>query len=217
MRKRHILTSRQSGSEFIRQLYGIEREVKALSRERRLHERRTRAAPIASALHDWLIAQRIKIKNGTATAKAIDYSLNRWAALTRDLDDPALPIDNNHDEQQIRPWATGRKNWLFAGTLMAGKKDVLSRLSTLRLHLAARARWHADKVFADPSRWPLVHKVLCCFRPKHGTAQRRAGPLQLDFLETVSTGSSRLRHRRPSTAAGQRSFGAAATGRFCCC
>lgn len=39
------------------------------------------------------------------------------------LDDPALPIDdNNHDEQQIRTWATGRRNWLFAGTLLAGQR-----------------------------------------------------------------------------------------------
>lgn len=38
------------------------------------------------------------------------------------LDDPALPIDNNHDEQQIRPWATGQKNWLFAGTLLGGQR-----------------------------------------------------------------------------------------------
>ncbi|MEO9064394.1 MAG: transposase, partial [Burkholderiaceae bacterium] len=73
-------------------------------------------------LHDWLIGQRTRITDGTATARAIDYSLKRWAALTRYLDDPALPIDNNHDEQQIRPWATGRKNWLFAGTLMAGQR-----------------------------------------------------------------------------------------------
>ena len=71
--------------------------MQALSREQRLHERRTRAAPIAKALHDWLIAQRTKITNGTATAKAIDYSLNRWVALTRYLENPALPIDNNHD------------------------------------------------------------------------------------------------------------------------
>lgn len=75
-----------------------------------MHERRTCAAPIAKALHDWLIAQRTRITNGTATARAIDYSLNRWAALVRYLDDPALPIDNDHDEQQIRPWATSRKN-----------------------------------------------------------------------------------------------------------
>lgn len=123
--------------------------------EDRLRERRTRAAPVAKALYEWLLEFRPKVPDGSATAKAMDYSLNRWTALTRFLSDPALPIDNNFDEQQIRPWATGRKNWLFAGTLLAGQraavimsliqsaklnghdpyaylKDVLQRLPTLR-------------------------------------------------------------------------------------
>ena len=110
--------------------------MKLLSAQQRLHERRTRAGPIAKALHDWLNAQRGKITDGTATAKAIDYSLNRWAALTRYLDDPALPIDNNHDEQQIRPWATGRKNWLFAGTLLAGQRAaaIMSLIQSAKLN-----------------------------------------------------------------------------------
>ncbi len=118
------------------QLYRIEREAKLLTSQQRLHERRTRAAPIARALHDWLLAQRGKITDGTATAKAIDYCLNRWAALTRYLDDPALPIDNNHDEQQIRPWATGRKNWLFAGTLLAGQRAaaIMSLIQSAKLN-----------------------------------------------------------------------------------
>jgi len=142
-----------TAAEFIGHLYGIEREVKGLTPERRLEERRQRALPITQALHSWLIAQRSKVVDGGATAKAIDYSLKRGTALTRYLDDPALPIDNNHDEQQIRTWATGRRNWLFAGTLLAGQraaaitslvqsaklnghdpyaylKDVLSRLPT---------------------------------------------------------------------------------------
>lgn len=108
--------------EFMGQLYGIEREVKDLTPERRLEERRRRALPITQALHAWLVAQRAKVTDGGAIAKAIDYSLKRWAALMRYLDDPALPIDNNHDEQQIRTWATGRKNWLFAGSLVAGQR-----------------------------------------------------------------------------------------------
>jgi len=122
--------------DFIGQLYGIEHQIKDLDAEQRRHERRTRAAPIAKALHDWLIAQRTKITDGTATAKAIDYSLNRWVALMRYLDDPALPIDNNHDEQQIRPWATGRKNWLFAGTLMAGQRAaaIMSLIQSAKLN-----------------------------------------------------------------------------------
>lgn len=60
------------------------------------------------------------------------------------------------------------------------------KISTLRLHLAALARWHADNGFADPTRSPLVLKVLRGIRAKHATAQRRARPLQLDVLEQVS-------------------------------
>jgi len=54
------------------QLYSIEREVKVLSSEQRLHERRARAVPIAKALHDWLVARRVETTDGTATAKAIE-------------------------------------------------------------------------------------------------------------------------------------------------
>lgn len=142
--------------ELFGQLYQVERDIQAIAEPaQRLEHRRTRAGPIAQALHDWMTAQRGRVPPGTAAAKALDYSLNRWAALTRYLDDDRLPIDNNHDEQQIRPWATGRKNWLFAGTLAAGQraaaitsliqsaklnghdpytylKDVLERLPTQR-------------------------------------------------------------------------------------
>jgi transposase len=89
--------------ELIGHLYGVERDIRDQDAVTRLQQRRSRAAPIADALHEWLLAQRAKVALGTATAKAIDYSLNRWAALTRYLEDPRLPIDNNHDEQQIRP------------------------------------------------------------------------------------------------------------------
>jgi transposase len=118
------------------QLYGIERELKTLTPDERLRQRQQRAAPIAKTLHEWLIAQRAKILDGSATARALDYSLKRWEALTRYLQDPALPIDNNHDEQQIRPWATGRKNWLFAGTLRAGQRAaaIMSLIQSAKLN-----------------------------------------------------------------------------------
>jgi transposase len=126
--------------DFIGQLYVIEREIKAaspaLSPPERLQRRQSLAAPVAQALHDWLIAQRTKVPDGTASARAMDYSLNRWAALTRYLGDAALPIDNNLDEQQIRPWATGRKNWLFAGTLKAGQRAaaIMSLIQSAKLN-----------------------------------------------------------------------------------
>jgi transposase len=112
----------QTALDLMGQLYGIERRVKDESADKRLQVRQSESAPIADQLHRWLRAQREKVPDGTASAKAMDYSLKRWVALTRFIEDGNLPIDNNHDEQQIRPWATGRKNWLFAGSLMAGQR-----------------------------------------------------------------------------------------------
>jgi len=122
--------------DWIGQLYAVETDAKHLSAEQRLEHRQTRSVPIANALHDWLKTQRLRVPDGSATAKAIDYSLNRWLALTRYLHDPALPIDNNHDERQIRPWATGRKNWLFAGTQLAGQRAaaIMSLIQSAKLN-----------------------------------------------------------------------------------
>lgn len=60
------------------------------------------------ALHTWMIAQRLLVHDGSAVSKALDYSLKRWAALSRYLDDGAVPIDNNWADNQIRPWALRR-------------------------------------------------------------------------------------------------------------
>ena len=73
-------------------------------------------------LHAWMIAQRTVVPEGSAISRALDYSLKRWAALSRYLDDEAVPINNNWCENQIRPWTLGRKNWLFAGSLRSGKR-----------------------------------------------------------------------------------------------
>jgi transposase len=58
-------------------------------------------------------------------AAAIDYSLNGWGALTRHLEDGAVPIDNNFIERQIKPWAMGRKAWLFCGSELAGQRAAI--------------------------------------------------------------------------------------------
>ncbi len=69
-------------------------------------------------------------------AKALDYSLKRWDALVRYLKDGAVPIDNNAVENQIRPWALGRSNWLFAGSLRSGKRAaaIMSLIQSVRMN-----------------------------------------------------------------------------------
>lgn len=117
-------------------LYEVERDAQGCDNEQRRAMRQQRARPAADALHAWLLAQRQRVPDGGATAKAIDYSLGRWSALTRYLEDGALPIDNNWVENQIRPIALGRKNWLFAGSLRAGQRAaaVMSLIHSARLN-----------------------------------------------------------------------------------
>ena len=109
----------------IAKLYEIEREARELKPEDRLLERQQRSKPVADALHAWLTTQRQRLVKADATARAIDYSLSNWPALTTFLDDGAVPIDNNAAENAIRPLAVGRKNWLFVGSQLAGERAAV--------------------------------------------------------------------------------------------
>ena len=156
------------------QLYEVEREVQDVNPVERRRIRQLKAQPIADALSKWLTLQRQKVPDGSATAKAVDYSLNRWAALTRYLDDGDLPCDNNWVENQIRPIAIGRSNWLFAGSLRAGKRAaaVMSLLHSARLnghdpyaylkHVLERLPTHPASRVEEllPHRWPAaIHET----------------------------------------------------------
>src|SRR5262249_46546058 len=123
-RKFHDLFANQSselaeeGLGYFAALYEIEHLARAqkLDTQCRRQLRQERSKPIAEALRQWLTRQRGQVPDGSATMKAIDYSLGRWAALILYLEDGDLPIDNNHVENRIRPVALGRSNWLFAGS-----------------------------------------------------------------------------------------------------
>jgi transposase len=132
----HQSTIGEQALKFFVQLYEVEREVLELDAPERRRIRHERSRPVADALQLWLTQQRRKLPEGSATIKAIDYSLNRWAALTRYIEDANLPADNNWVENQIRPIAIGRSNWLFAGSLRAGQRAaaVLSLVRSARLN-----------------------------------------------------------------------------------
>jgi transposase len=135
----HVANQSQIASQalgYIGQLYEIEREAAELSPAQRRQLRQQRAKPIIDRLQHWLIGKRQQVPEGSATAKAIQYSLKRWGALTRYLDDGAVPIDNNWVENQIRPWALGRSNWLFAGSLRSGQRaaNVMSLIQSAKIN-----------------------------------------------------------------------------------
>jgi hypothetical protein len=86
-------------------IYKIDREIKELEPDERTRIWQQKTKPLLDELHAWLIFNRHQITDGTATAKTLDNSLKRCAALSRFVDDGQLPVDNNHIENQIRPIA----------------------------------------------------------------------------------------------------------------
>ena len=101
---------------FISKLYKLETQAKnkKLSPKARYELRQEKALPILLEFKGWLDDANDKIIPGSYIGKAIKYNLNQWHKLIRYIDDGHLGIDNNITERDIRPFTTGRKNWLFS-------------------------------------------------------------------------------------------------------
>ncbi len=129
-------------------IYEVEGELKVLSDDERQAHRQRLAKPLWEELREWLELERRLVADGGAAAKAIDYTLGHWVALTRHLEDGAVALDNNHLERQIKPWAMGRKAWQFVGSELAGQRAAI----VMSLVQSARMNGH------DP--WAYLRDVL---------------------------------------------------------
>jgi len=67
-------------------------------------------------MRPWLERQLRRVPARSSLAEAIRYTLARWDALCRFLDDGRIELDTNTVERAIRPITLGRKNHLFAGS-----------------------------------------------------------------------------------------------------
>ena len=120
----------------IARIYRVESQAREMTVEARLAHRQQYSRPLWDELHAWTKLERTRVPDGGGIAGALDYSLKRWSALGRFLDDGAVSVDNNHIENLVRPWALGRKAWLFAGSELAGKRAamVMSLVQSAKLH-----------------------------------------------------------------------------------
>ncbi|GAA5484314.1 IS66 family transposase ISVsp3 [Haloferula sargassicola] len=105
--------------------------------------------------------------------QALNYALGQWSAMETYLEDGRIEIDNNDTENDIRPSAVSKKNWLFIGHPEAGRrsailytllisarnhgidpqaylKDVIERLPSMR---------PADLDALLPSAWAAAHRA----------------------------------------------------------
>ena len=56
--------------------------------------------------------------------KALKYTLNQWPKRVIYVENGAISIDNNVTERDIRPFTTGRKNWLFSTSANAAQASA---------------------------------------------------------------------------------------------
>jgi transposase len=129
-------------------LFDIERTITGHPPDIRRAVRQRAARPRIDELAIWLDAQLKLIPGKSDLAGAMRYARSRWDALTRYLDNGRLEISNNAAENQIRPVALGRKNWLFSGSDAGGARAAAfyTLIRTARLNGIKPEVWLTDVI-----------------------------------------------------------------------
>jgi hypothetical protein len=103
----------------IGKLYHIEAQatrdgVDTLERGRRRHEH---SAQVLGDIEALLLANLHAVLPASLLGKALHYLASQWTKLKRFVKDGRYSLDNNAQENAIRPFCVGRRNWLFADTV----------------------------------------------------------------------------------------------------
>jgi transposase len=132
----------------IQKLYAVEkicREEK-YTNEQREELRKEKSLPVLTEMKQWLKTNYLHVLPKSLIGKAIHYSLQRWDKLSLYTTNGRLEIDNNLVENQIRPVAIGRKNYLFAGSHDAARRHAMlySFIATCKLRGIDPEKWLSD-------------------------------------------------------------------------
>jgi transposase len=126
---------------FVRQiglLYAVEKKLREQKAGPALRQpmRVWQSQPVLDRLRRAMSLVRRRTLPQGLLGQAIDYTLKRWEALTRFVEDGMLEIDNNLIENAIRPSALGKRNWLFIGHPEAGERSavIYTLLGSCRRH-----------------------------------------------------------------------------------
>jgi transposase len=132
----------------MQKLYAVEkicREEK-YTNEQREELRKEKSLPVLTEMKQWLKTNYQHVLPKSLIGKAINYSLQRWDKLSLYATNGRLEIDNNLVENQIRPVAIGRKNYLFAGSHDAARRHAIlySFIATCKLRGIDPQSWLSD-------------------------------------------------------------------------
>lgn len=111
--------------QMIAKLYAIEKTIKDKSTEERYEIRQQQSRPQLEKMKIWLDKALLNTLPKGKTGEALAYTHKNWAKLTEYIKDGRLNIDNNPVENAIRPFAIGRKNWMFSDSQKGAKASAM--------------------------------------------------------------------------------------------
>lgn len=79
--------------------------------------RQQHSPPLLVTFKTWLDVQVVTVLPKSLLGTVIAYARNQWLYLGRYAEDGNAPIDNYLSERGIRPFTTGRKNWLLSAAV----------------------------------------------------------------------------------------------------
>lgn len=108
-------------------------EVDAIELGRR---RKQDSVPVLAEIEALLLANLHAVLPNSLLGRALHYLSSQWSKLRRYVDDGRYSIDNNVQENAIRPFCVGRRNWLFADTVAGAEAsaNLYSLLQTCRVN-----------------------------------------------------------------------------------
>ena len=116
------------GKKFIKlidQLYKIEKKIKDQPLDERSHIRSSDSKKILDEIKDLIDSKRGQMTPKSTLGKAINYTFNEWSYLSKFIDHPEINISNILIENAIRPFAVGRRNWLFSASVQGAQASAM--------------------------------------------------------------------------------------------
>jgi transposase len=151
--------------ESLRDVYRVDAQAKdqKLSDDARLALHQELSRPVMDTLHAWMNEQfeQRKVEPNSGLGQAINYMLKRWEPLTRFLEVPGAPLDNNLSERALKMAILHRRNSMSYKTLNGARVgDVfMSLIHTCQLNRVNPFEYlmtlqeHSQDVAKDVGRW----------------------------------------------------------------
>ena len=148
----------------IRMLFDVEEQIKEFDDSARLARRQSLSRHVLDLIEEYLGSEAMaspQVLPKSNLGQAAAYVRRHWEALCRFTEDASIPIHNNDCEQLMRHVATGRKNWMFKGSVTAGERaaNLLTIVgSAIRNDLDVRAYLNdvLRRVLAGETDWSIL-------------------------------------------------------------